>query len=304
LDDGLVRIEIAETIECGEENELKGHFKHLRDIIVVPTAQGPYTELLTLWGIEAAHYFDKITQRGKHHVGISGGETLLKFCESLSSRPRDNIHIHTTALIGRGVLAETASHIDPIVNASILWSRCGRIPGRCHYATVPPYEQGLARDQIAAELRNLAARKPIRDVIKRMDDITIAFAGLGLVKPIASASEINQLTMTGLLEPVISPETLAREGAFADLAYCLLDRSGATQREWSFFLTAGHCDEDESRRGLGFFKRMVKDGKTVVTIAGHRKEDAVCAALKSEAFNVWITDREALLRVHSTVFAE
>lgn len=288
----IVRIEIPETVECGEEYELEHYFPHLREIITVPTAE-QYPELLNLWGVEAARYFDRVTERGQHHVGVSGGETLLHFCESLGSRRRENIHIHTTALIGRGELAASASHVDPNVNATILWSKCGRVNGHCHYATVPPYDAGLTRKQIAQELRKLAERTPIREVIKRMDDITVAFAGLGLVNPKASPRHINQLTMTGLLEPIITG-TLAEEGAFADLAYCLLDRDGHARKEWTFFLTAGHCDDDPLRHGLGFFKQMVKDGKTVVVIAGTRKQDAIRAALKSEAFNVWITDRTTL----------
>jgi len=295
---GIVRIEIPETVECGEEHELRQQFPHLRKIITVPNAE--YPELFNLWGVEAARYFEELTARGQHHVGISGGETLLTFCETLGTHRRDNVHIHTTALIGRGELASTASHVDPLVNATILWSKCGRVTGHCHYATVPPYD-GVTREKITAELDGLAKRQPIREVIKRMDDITIAFAGLGLVK---SKVLTSQLTMTGLLEPIISPEQLAEEGAFADLAYCLFDLNGATQDRWRFFLTAGACDDDPNRRGIGFFKQMVKDGKTVIVIAGTRKERAVYAALKAELFNVWITDRGTLADVHNKAFKD
>jgi DNA-binding transcriptional regulator LsrR (DeoR family) len=294
----IVRIEIPETVECGEEHELKRWFPHLQEIIAVPTAD-QYSELLNLWGVEAARYFDKVTERGTHHVGVSGGETLLNFCESIGTRRRENIHIHTTALIGRGVLAPSASHVDPNVTATILWSRCGRLSGHCHFATVPSYDEGVTRKQIAEELKALVQRKPIREVIKRMDDITLAFAGLGLVNPKAAPRSINQLTMTGLLGPIVSPAILAQEGAFADLAYCLLDRSGQTRKDWTFFLTAGHCDDNPLRRGLGFFKQMVDDGKSVVVIAGTRKQDAIRAALKARAFNVWITDRKTLAQVHA-----
>jgi DNA-binding transcriptional regulator LsrR (DeoR family) len=184
LKDGIFRVEIPETADCGAGPELQRIFPSLREIITVPAAEDEdYASLLSAWGSKAAGYFDKLTHlRGQHHVGISGGESLLSFCEAVSSRPRENVHIHTTALIGRGELAPTASHVDPIVTASILWSKCGRIPGHCHYATVPPY-YAIDRDGIRQELEQLAVRQPIREVIKRMDDITIAFVGLGQVVP-------------------------------------------------------------------------------------------------------------------------
>jgi DNA-binding transcriptional regulator LsrR (DeoR family) len=227
------------------------------------------------------------------HVGISGGETLLSFANAVTECQREHVHIYTSALVGRGRLRDEASHVDPLVNATVLWAKCGRLPGHCHYATVPPYD-ALTRGQIGGELRELLKRQPIREVIADMNRINVAFAGLGLVKP-TNPGLANQLTMTGLLEEIVPREALDREGATGDLAYCLFDETGnrSTKYNWEFFLTAGACGDDPEGRGLGFYKQMVKDRKQkkkVIVIAGSLKQPAIGPALKAKLFNVWITD--------------
>lgn len=278
------------------EDQLKDKFDHLQRVIVIPTKDGQkYSELLMRWGEAAAEYFEELVSESKElHVGISGGETLLSFANAVTEFPRKQVHIHTAALIGRGRLPDKASHVDPLVNATILWTKCGRVPGHCHYATVPPYD-ALMREDIAAELHDLSERQPIREVILDMNKINVAFAGLGLAKATAPDPErLNQLTMTGLLEPMITPDTLAKEGAMGDLAYCLFDKNGKGRKEWEFFLTAGYRDPE--RRGIEFYRKMVADKrekKKVVVIAGSLKQEAIRAALNAQLFNVWITDQDA-----------
>jgi deoxyribonucleoside regulator len=295
---GVVRIDIPETVsDCGPAHELQEKFPHLKEIVVVPSLDDDYEQLLPRWGVAAATYFDKLVcEADELHVGITGGESLFEFCEAVTTQRRENVHIHTTALVGRGRLLPTASHIDPLVNAALLWAKCGRISGHIHYATVPPYD-GLTRDQIGKELDDLAKRQPIRAIIEDMDRIDVAFAGLGLVRPILQHGEeglVSKITMTGLLQPMVTPEQLAGEGAVAELSNCFFDARGNGDR-WNFFLTAGHYDP--ARRGVEFFRRMVKDGKTVIVIAGERKIEAIKVALKAQLFNVWITDYETLYKI-------
>jgi DNA-binding transcriptional regulator LsrR (DeoR family) len=250
----------------------------------VPDAD-EYDDLLARWGQEAARYFEQLVGEGEAHIGISAGETLLSFVNAVREHPPKQVHIYTTALIGQGELDKDDSHVDPLVNAQMLWSKCGRIPGRCHYATVPPYD-GLTREQITEELKELSRRQPIRDVIERMNGITVAFVGLGLAN--TPWRERNQITMTGLLRQIVAPKKLEAEGAVGDLAYCLFDKNGSTRKEWQFFITAGYCDSDHA--GIEFYKQMVRDKKKVVVIAGSFKEAVILPALNAKLFNVWITD--------------
>lgn len=296
---GVVRIDIPETVtDCGPAYQLKETFPHLKEIIVVPSMGDDYEQLLPRWGVAAATYFDSLVEaaNGDLHIGITGGESLFEFCEAVTTQRRESVHIHTTALVGHGRLLPTASHIDPVVNAGLLWAKCGRINGHCHYATVPPYD-GLTRDEIANEIEQLARRKPIREVIQDMDRIDVAFAGLGLVRPKLGRDEqvlVNKITMTALLQPMVTPEQLAEEGAVAELSNCFFDAEG-NGSQWNFFLTAGHYDPE--RRGIEFFRRMVKDGKPVVVIAGEPKAEAIKVALKAKLFNVWITDYETVYKI-------
>jgi DNA-binding transcriptional regulator LsrR (DeoR family) len=281
---GVVRIEYPPVLENQMESQLREIHPHLQKVIVMPDAD-EYDDLLARWGDEAARYFEQLVGEGEAHIGISGGETLLSFVNAVHEHPRKQVHIYTTALIGRGELDKEDSHVDPLVNAQMLWSKCGRIPGRCHYATVPPYD-GLTREQIAEELRELSRRQPIREVIERMNDITVAFVGLGLAN--TPRRERNQITMTGLLRQIVAPKKLEGEGAVGDLAYCLFDKNGNTRKEWQFFITAGYCNPEHA--GIEFYKQMVRDKKKVVVIAGSFKQAVILPALNAKLFNVWITD--------------
>ncbi len=293
---GVVRIEFPESREESElEHRVRVRFPHLQKVIAIPEIEGEkYKDLVARWGLEAANYFDELVLESSDlHLGISGGETLLTFANSVREHPRHGVHIHTTALIGRGRLKENSSHIDPLVNATVLWMKCGRLPGHCSYATVPPYDS-IDRAAVLKEIERFAKRPAIEAVLHDMNKITVAFVGLGLVNPPKLAeSTVNQLTMTGLLEDIVSPATLAEEGALADLSCCIFDRSGQPSEKWKFFLTAGHNHPDPGHRGIGFFKEMVKERKKVIVIAGHRKEDAIRTALEKKLFNVWITDENS-----------
>jgi DNA-binding transcriptional regulator LsrR (DeoR family) len=342
---GIVRIDIDE--QPGEEieslqNEFLKRYPHLKKVVIVPggaiESEAEYSYLLRKWGFEAAAYLDTLADSGQDlQVGVSGGETILEAMTALPNRLRANVHFYALALIGRGRLVN-ASHVDPSINSTVGWARSGRLPGHCHYATVPPYDRDLgSRRAIADELNRLAARKPIEHVIRDMDEINVAFVGLGVVNPggnnpALTNSHINRIAMTGLLKPLgITPNDLAKEGAFGDLAYCLFDSDGQenprdaqgnklSKDHWRFFLTAGHYDA--KRRGVEFYRQMVKEseaqtlrsilneeieqglsatgtkeGKKVIAIAGAFKEDAILVGLKGKLFNVWFTNEAAARKI-------
>jgi DNA-binding transcriptional regulator LsrR (DeoR family) len=300
----IVRIDIPETVlDCGPAYELQQIYPHLQEIITVPSHEDEeYSALLPRWGAAAAAYFDKlVAQEEEVHIGLSGGETLFEFCEAVTTQRRENVHVHTTGLVGRGRLRPRAAHVDPIVNATVLWAKCGRISGHCHYATVPPYG-GLNRDEIRAEVDSLSKREPIRQIIEDMDKINVVFASIGTVMPKVPEGDPDnltpKLTITGLLEPTITPEQLAEEGAIGDFSGSFFDKKCNGNEKWQFFLTAGYYDP--SRHGLEFFRQMVNErhAKKVILVAGgDYKVEAIKIALRGELCNVWITDYNSLLSV-------
>lgn len=307
---GRVRIYIDDVkSESGLEQKIRQKYPHLTDVVIVPgqpvTTTDQYSALLKRWGAIAAEYLDRFIDHHPDkilHVGISGGETLLEFVNALPSHPRSKVHVYATACVGRGRSDITAAHVDPVVNATLLWAKSGLLPGNCHYATVPPYsdlkERGTrARGSIADELEELADRAAIRVVIEAMEKLDIAFGGIGVINPPSGdAVHMSRVTMTGLLKPVsvnIEKE-LSREKAAADFAYCLIDENGKSKDDWRFFLSAGHYSK---HAGIDFYRHMVESGKKVVTMAGPYKVAAIVACLKARAFNVWITDEDSAQQV-------
>jgi DNA-binding transcriptional regulator LsrR (DeoR family) len=309
-DQGLVKVYIHETTETDLQHRVLQKFPHLKEALIVsvpstaeasqPTIQTatkshqdgsnprPDAEILRRLAVLAAEYFDRLVDnqaRRTLRVGVTGGESLLEFANAVPDRKREGVHFYPTALVGRGRSPSSAFHVDAVANATILWARSGRFQDHCHYATVSPYDskkRGMpARAFIQAELKRIADSTSIKAVVKEMDKIDIAFAGVGIVNP------TGRMTMTGLLNPIVTAQELRDEGAVADFCYNLIDDQGLGQDRWQFFLTAGHYSQ---YRGLAFFHHMVETGKRVVAIAGPRKLPAVMAALKAKVFNVWITD--------------
>lgn len=299
---GVVNIQIHRTIDSDLEHQIKKIFPHIQRLLLVPGQRVEtavqYAEMIKRYAVATANYFDELVDhhdKGPLHVGVSGGETALEFVNAVPERIRKNLYVHATALVGRGPLYKSSSQIEPAVNASILWSRSGRVPGHCEYATVSPYRinrPGLeARKSVAAELKLLAQSKPIREVIDAMDRIDVAFASLGMVDPgDAPTAQRNRIAVSSLLQQIVPRKDLVQEGAVAALSYCLFDEEGNSRDDWTFFLSAGHFAKDEKRKGLGFFKQMVQEGKKVIVPAGPYKLSALRAALKGKLFNILVTD--------------
>lgn len=303
----LVQIGTSLTVDEKLARRLRETFG-LKRVIIVPSAPitnpDQYADVVRRWGEYAAAYFDELVNKLPNlHIAVSGGETLLEFVNAVRRRQRDNVYIYPAALVGRGLLSPSSSHVDPIVNATILWNNCGRITGRCNYATVHPYDHDVRDEEqwdpiwrsIEKELHDLERRPSIKRAIEKMTkNINVVFAGLGIINPDGNnPGHINKLTMMGLLKSMNPriPELLSKGKALADLSYCLFDDRGATRKNWQLFLTPGHYDSH--RQGLEFYRNMVFEKKDVVVIAGAYKERAIYAALNAGLFNVWITNQEA-----------
>src|ERR1039458_8614076 len=303
---GLVRISIYETAETDGADRIQNRYRHLLKVMIVPglptetrTAQ-QYADFLKRAAMIAADYFDddlvkEYQKRGQPlHIGISGGETLLEFVNAVPQRDRKNVYIHVTALVGTGRLHKTASLIHPIVTASILFSRCGSQPGHCEYATVSPYvTEGpgpAALQAVEKELQLVQDNKTVMDVIDRMNSIDVAFVAIGMVNP-AKAGLRNKLTMTGVLEPIITTRELARHQVQADFSYLLIRKDGTEPPDLPrFFLTAGHGSKYP---GIEFYRHMVEQKKPVVVMGGPFKIPALKAGLHGKLFNVLITDQHS-----------
>jgi DNA-binding transcriptional regulator LsrR (DeoR family) len=296
----IVSIQIFESLEDNLEQSLKAKYPHLEKVMIVPgrepTTPEQCNELFGRFGRLAAHYLSTLHKNRPWnkplHVGVTGGARLLEFANAIPKAHRENIYVHAAALVGHGPLRDATSHIEPSVAASILWTRCGSVPGRCEYETVEPYRLDgtpgvAARKQVAETLERLATISSIEKVIRNMDRLDVMFAGFGFLnRPDATESMENRITMASLLESVVTPNTLAEEGALGDFCYCPFDADGNGRDQWRFFLTAGHYDHP----GIEFFKHMVASGKKVVGFGGPYLVPVIRAALKGKIVNVLIID--------------
>jgi DNA-binding transcriptional regulator LsrR (DeoR family) len=308
----LVRIDIMGMARDELSQALIAKYRHLKQVIILAgdrdsetdrllpvETPAQYQRMLRKWGRATADLLTTLLNRRGDtptHIGVTGGESILEVVTAMTEQERPNLHIHTTALVGQGRLAKEATHVLPIVTASILWAKAGRCPGRIEYATVPPFPVGkpgpIARAAAWAQLDDMAKQAPIREVIEAMDQIDIALAGVGIVNPPTNAPALrSRITMTEILQNVVTPEQLDKEGAVADLSYNFVSATGQPNDKWRFFLSAGHYSDHP---GLRFFQRMVKEGKTVIAIAGSAyKVPGIRAALASKGFNFLVTDEHA-----------
>lgn len=320
----LVQSESANGAEAELANRLCRHFD-LMDARVVSGGETrnllEYAALVRRYGRVAADYFDEIASAAESggqqlHVAVGGGQTILDMMSSLIERTRSNVNYYAAALIGRGRFPKT-THVNPSTNATVGWSRSGRLSGHLYYGTIPPYpisessfrdmtareSYRYAKDLIGETISRLVAMKEIRDVLVDMQqDINMAIAGLGVLQPestddLYGMGHAERLSIATLLRTLkILPEFLREEGAVGDICYSLFDTEGKGRAEWQFFLTVGHGTRWP---GVEFYRKLVRKDQPVIVSAGHRKEKAILPAMKAELFNVLITDAhtaEALLK--------
>ena len=300
---GIVRIQIYDTAQSSLEDQIKAKFPHLLRVLIAPGRRiktpEQYDDLQQHWARLAADYFEEVWEQHPRdtplHVGVSGGVHLSRFADAVTQRTRENVFIHVAALIARGRLDPSTSHIDPVVTASILWSHCGSLPGHYEYATVSPYvTEGpgpAARKIVREEIERVETNATVREVVEAMNDLNVVFAGIGTVNPGDINSQItNRMTMTALLRNIVEPQQLEKEGMTGDFAYCPFDARGHSKHRWRFFLTAGHYSDYP---GIEFYKHMVESaGKKVVAFGGPYKLAAIRTALRAKIFNVLVTDED------------
>ncbi|MGH9444122.1 MAG: hypothetical protein ACRD3O_00005 [Terriglobia bacterium] len=292
-DTRMVEIRIRETaLNRSLEERLIEKYPHLLRVLTLPTL-GPiqtaeqHAELVHRLGVLAAEYFEEFMgqQRGPVHVAVSGGISVLETVNAIAAeKPRPNLFIHVTALVGYGILDPKCGHAIPALNAGILWTKSGRLSGKhFSYATVTPWPP---------DLKALAERPPIKAALEDMEKVNFVLGGLGVMK---SANTLrNQLSITGLLKPE-DRRKISKAKAVADFSYIPVTREGdqaidpETGEPLNFFLTGGY---GKAHAGINFYKRLVKQRRPVLAIAGPFKTAAIRAALKGEFMNIWVTNED------------
>ncbi len=319
---GIITFSYPTAIEEIEklQEDLRSMLGLERVIVVENKPKEPYSSLLARWGLAAARYFEGLVcgggpGGGNLIVGISGGQTLNFFANAVTPHRREHVQIHTLALIGQGrppsVISdqEVPAHVNPIVNATILWSKCGAIQGNLHYATVAPFDELNPRSLFSIK-KSAKDNARIRAAIEAMRQIHVFFTGLGQISKSTGNAEFDStLSISELLRGFKTPKDLRDDGVVGDIGYNLFgDEGGVPEgKSWDYFLTPG-CLESPPL-GVEFYRDQVEfpdildtsecvvGRKKVVVMAGKHKVDAIKAALLGGLFNVWITDHESAVQV-------
>lgn len=305
--DGLIRFDIFETAALELEKQFAEKYPHLKKVIIRPgvkmTDAAQYAGLVRQLAIGGSSFFEELPKyfprKSSLTVAVSGGRIILGLVNSIAAEDRHNIYIQLPALIGRGY-NQKSTDIDPIVNASVLWARCGYLPGHCQYATVAPYpprESGLgARKAVRTELEKAERNEAVAKVIHGMDNIDVAFTVLGTVNADSAPAKFRGLIGTdSLLESIATSQQLEAEGAVGSMGYCFFDETGHGREDWRFWLTAGHFSE--RNWGIEFYKHMVEAGKIVVAFANPFDPRAVRTALRARMFNVLVADELSVKQI-------
>lgn len=303
---GVIKFNIFRTATQEMGERVREKYPHLKRAIIsaggeISTA-AQYTDMRKQSANGAADFFEKLpeyfTRKVSLNVAVSGGRQILEFVNTIPNRDRHNIYIHAAAVIGRGDL-QKSSHINPIVNAAVLWSRCGYLAGHCEYATASPYPPRKpgpqARKDARMELEVLEQNKTIGKVVRAMDNIDVVFTRIGPMSFDGVPPNLRDQMNFSLLESVVAPEQLAAEGAVGSMAHCFFDKSGNGKEDWRFWLTPGHFSE--RNWGVEFYKRMVEAGKIVVTFANPFDIRATITALRARMFNVLVTNEYSARKI-------
>jgi DNA-binding transcriptional regulator LsrR (DeoR family) len=305
---GVVRIQIFESADSSLGQSIQMKYPHLRKTFIARGGQIRTAEqfglLLRQWAVLASDYFEELAERHPGgqplHVAVGGGKHILEFTNAVPDRNRENVYVSISALVGRGRLPKSATQIDPIVNASVLWTHCGYLPGHCEYATVSPYVStrpgATGREAVRIELGKVEANRTVRQVIEGMDNIDVLFGAIGVVDAGNVDPSIHDcLTISNLLHSVVTPDQLRKEGAAGSFSYCFFDRRGRQHEGWRFWLTAGHYSDNNW--GIEFYKDMVRREKKVIAFGGPFALNEVKIALEAKIFNVWVTDEYTVRQI-------
>lgn len=298
----------------------------LLDVQIVPggetTTAQDYSLLINSYGRQAARWMEEFfsteERSGRRvHVAVSGGQTIMDAVSHLPQRTRENVSFYASAMLGRGAINWTP-HVGPETNATLAWSRSGRIPKHLFYGSIGPY--AIRKEDISgppkAEIHDwvqksilkqraaLSKSIEVQGVMTILNEsVNMAIAGLGVTEASEDdvrlgSGHVERMTMMNLLRPLkIDLPTLSKEGAVGDMSYCLFDKEGKEHPDWKFFLTAGAGTEFD---GLKFYQNLVEKERPVIVMAGMKKLSALLPALeaKPKMFNVLITDQVTADRLY------
>jgi len=249
------------------KSKLLTKFELLRDVHIVSYSY-EYSTLKERMGKVGSKLFEElIISCDNPRVGIGGGSTIHSIIDALSYKPR-TLRIFPTALIGRG---PEVSHIDSTFLATLLYLK-SRPLSKAFIINVPPLPSNRT---VALEfIPNLIKEvDEVRWLAKEMDDLDIAFIGLGALIPTGDFDD--EMAKLG-----VSITTLKNKGVVGGINYNWFTSDG--DQVVHDFLTVS----------VQTLKSLSRDkNKQIVLVAGGtHKVPALETALSYGMANTLITD--------------
>jgi DNA-binding transcriptional regulator LsrR (DeoR family)/tetratricopeptide (TPR) repeat protein len=318
-------VDEAETLAT----QLRMHFDHLKDVIVVPTQLDKDSDHFDVGLVQAArrYFHGMVAGADQHqdelHVLVGGGQMMLNvFSGPLLSYGADKVHFYPAAIIGR-TRTTASSPPGPEATAVAAWVACRGISGHLHYLTIssPDFlddlvlekdfrKRGSEAQRLLLEHNTaLAQDRQIKRLLNDMKQANAAIAGFGMITsdPEAAGSPFSpprvSATWVKALGPkrttyIPTPRQSRTVGELLERHHIDAIAAGAVG-EFAYCL----FDHDGNGKGewelfltagypssLDLFKEMVSTGSPVIGVGNLSTLPAMRAALRGKFINVLVTD--------------
>lgn len=268
-DEGIVRISLSAPKGTYPEleNSLRDKY-NIIDAVVVDCAENRDAAIMSRIG-EAAAYFLESTIQSDEVIGISSwSETILRMIDNVHPMAPGTASAVVQTLGGQGNpnVQKHATHVT--TRLSILTGAEPVILQAPAVATSKEAKKILSKDQF------------VREATDQFSRITLAFLGIGAVKPSGILAQSGNTFSNEELKD------LASRGAVAEISQRFLDAQGKA------------VDTALNDRVIGIsLAELAKVDRVVALAGGKSKTEAIRATIKSNFVDVLITDRFTAARL-------
>jgi DNA-binding transcriptional regulator LsrR (DeoR family) len=268
-EEGIVRISL--TAPQGTYPELEAGLRtkySMAEAIVVDCSEDREGAIMSRIGEAAAHFLETTLQRNEV-IGISSwSQTIVKMI--------DNVHPMTQGK-AKAVVQTTGGVGNPNVqkHATQVTTRLAQLTGAESVILQAPAVAASKEAKII-----LLGEKFVREATDQFENITLAFIGIGAIKP------SNMLAESGNIFSEPELEQLTNKGAVAEICHRFLNADGK------------QVVTPLNERVIGMTLEQLGEIPRVVALAGGQsKTQAIDATLRSGVINILVTDKFTAARL-------
>jgi DNA-binding transcriptional regulator LsrR (DeoR family) len=268
-EEGIVRISLSAPKGTYPEleNILRDKY-NIIDAVVVDCAENRDAAIMSRIGEAAAHFLESTIQCNEV-IGISSwSETILRMIDNVHPMPAGTAGavVQTLGGLGNPNVQKHATHVT---------TRLSKLTGAEPVILQAP---AVAASKAARDI--LAKDKFVQKATAQFSRITLAFLGIGAVKP------SGILAQSGNIFSKEELQELSNRGAVAEISQRFLDAQGKA------------VETRLNDRVIGIsLPELAKIDRVVALAGGKSKTEAIRATIKSDFVDVLITDRFTAARL-------